>query len=145
MRKSIPISELKIGSFHNVEGKRLQVNKSAERYQKQLRYLGQYDLKFGDYISGGSRSIAESILLGNPGPPTCVLQERHLRQWQRVPSRRPLTLCQLRRSWVPENADVSVDAVQGNASPLELHLLGGGVHPRDPLLEPAAGANVTKN
>ena len=37
--KRIPISELKVGSFHNVEGKRLQVNKSAERYQKQLLYL----------------------------------------------------------------------------------------------------------
>ncbi|WP_080419429.1 ParA family protein [Burkholderia ubonensis] len=37
--KSIPIARLKIGSFHNVEGKRLQVNSSAERYQKELNYL----------------------------------------------------------------------------------------------------------
>jgi hypothetical protein len=37
--KSIPISRLKIGSFHLVEGKRLQVNKSAERYQRELAYL----------------------------------------------------------------------------------------------------------
>lgn len=37
--KSIPIAKLKIGSFHSVEGKRLQVNSSAERYQKELAYL----------------------------------------------------------------------------------------------------------
>ena len=37
--KSIPISRLKINSFHLVEGKRLQVNKSAERYQRELAYL----------------------------------------------------------------------------------------------------------
>jgi cellulose biosynthesis protein BcsQ len=37
--KSIPISRLKIGSFHSVDGKRLQVNKSAERYQRELAYL----------------------------------------------------------------------------------------------------------
>ena len=37
--KSIPISRLKIGSFHMVEGKRLQVNASAERYQRELAYL----------------------------------------------------------------------------------------------------------
>lgn len=37
--KSIPISRLKIGSFHVVEGKRLQVNSSAERYQRELAYL----------------------------------------------------------------------------------------------------------
>ena len=37
--KSIPIAQLKIGSFHTVEGKRLQVNSSAERYQRELRYL----------------------------------------------------------------------------------------------------------
>lgn len=37
--KSIPISKLKIGSFHMVEGKRLQVNASAERYQRELAYL----------------------------------------------------------------------------------------------------------
>lgn len=37
--KSIPISKLAIGSFHVVESKRLQVNKSAERYQRELAYL----------------------------------------------------------------------------------------------------------
>lgn len=37
--KRIPISELKIRSFHRVEGRRLQVNTSAERYQRQLKYL----------------------------------------------------------------------------------------------------------
>jgi len=37
--KSIPISKLKVGSFHMVEGKRLQVNSSAERYQRELAYL----------------------------------------------------------------------------------------------------------
>ena len=37
--KGIPIDRLKIGSFHSVGGKRLQVNQSAERYQKELRYL----------------------------------------------------------------------------------------------------------
>lgn len=37
--RSIPISKLKIGSFHGVEGKRLQVNSSAARYQKELAYL----------------------------------------------------------------------------------------------------------
>ena len=37
--KSVPISRLKIGSFHMVEGKRLQVNSSAERYQRELAYL----------------------------------------------------------------------------------------------------------
>jgi chromosome partitioning protein len=37
--KSIPISRLKIGSFHMVEGKRLQVNASATRYQRELAYL----------------------------------------------------------------------------------------------------------
>ncbi len=37
--RSIPISELKIGSFHTIEGKRLQVNSSAERYQRELAYL----------------------------------------------------------------------------------------------------------
>ena len=43
------------------------------------------------------------------------------------------------------DADVAVDVVQGNAGPPELQLLRGGVHPGDPLLEPAAGADVTKN
>jgi hypothetical protein len=37
--KSIPISKLRVGSFHMVEGKRLQVNSSAERYQRELAYL----------------------------------------------------------------------------------------------------------
>jgi chromosome partitioning protein len=37
--KSIPISRLKIGSFHMVEGRRLQVNASATRYQRELAYL----------------------------------------------------------------------------------------------------------
>jgi hypothetical protein len=37
--KSIPISQLKIGSFHTVEGKRLQVNASVTRYQRELAYL----------------------------------------------------------------------------------------------------------
>ena len=37
--KSIPISQLKINAFHTIEGKRLQVNASAERYQKELNYL----------------------------------------------------------------------------------------------------------
>lgn len=37
--KSVPISKLKIGSFHNVEGKRLQVNSSAQRYQREIAYL----------------------------------------------------------------------------------------------------------
>ena len=37
--KSIPISRLKIGSFHTVDRKRLQVNSSAERYQRELAYL----------------------------------------------------------------------------------------------------------
>ena len=37
--KSIPVSDLKVRSFHTVEGRRLQVNTSATRYQKQLEYL----------------------------------------------------------------------------------------------------------
>lgn len=37
--KSIPISKLKIGSFHMVDGKRLQVNSSASRYQKEIAYM----------------------------------------------------------------------------------------------------------
>jgi chromosome partitioning protein len=37
--KSIPISQLKVKSFHTVEGKRLQVNSSVLRYQKELAYL----------------------------------------------------------------------------------------------------------
>ena len=38
-----------------------------------------------------------------------------------------------------------MDAVQGNAGPTELQLLEGGIHPRDPFLEPAAGADVAEN
>ncbi len=37
--KSIPISELKVGGFHTVSDRRLQVNQSAERYQRELAYL----------------------------------------------------------------------------------------------------------
>lgn len=37
--KSIPISRLKVGSFHSVEGKQLQVNSSAQRYQRKIDYL----------------------------------------------------------------------------------------------------------
>lgn len=37
--KSLPISKLKIGSFHSVDGKRLQVNSSATRYQREIAYL----------------------------------------------------------------------------------------------------------
>lgn len=37
--KSIPISRLQIGGFHSVEGKRLQVNSSVTRYQRELAYL----------------------------------------------------------------------------------------------------------
>ena len=35
----IPITELQVKKFHTVEGRRLQVNQSVLRYQKQLRYL----------------------------------------------------------------------------------------------------------
>jgi hypothetical protein len=37
--KRIPISELQDGTFHTVENRRLQVNRSVVRYKKQLRYL----------------------------------------------------------------------------------------------------------
>lgn len=37
--ESIPISQLKVGKFHTVQGKRLQVNDSVTRYQNELRYL----------------------------------------------------------------------------------------------------------
>lgn len=37
--KSIPISQLNVGQFHTVEGKRLQVNGSVIRYQRELAYL----------------------------------------------------------------------------------------------------------
>lgn len=35
----LPITELSVGKFHTVEGRRLQVNSSATRYKKQLKYL----------------------------------------------------------------------------------------------------------
>lgn len=37
--ESIPIAKLKIGKFHSVDGKRLQVNQSVTRYQRELAYL----------------------------------------------------------------------------------------------------------
>lgn len=37
--KSIPISKLTVGGFHTVDGRRLQVNASATRYQRELAYL----------------------------------------------------------------------------------------------------------
>lgn len=37
--KRVPIAELKVRSFHTVENRRLQVNSSVTRYQKQLKYL----------------------------------------------------------------------------------------------------------
>ena len=37
--KSIPVARLKVGQFHTVEGKRLQVNSSVTRYQRELAYL----------------------------------------------------------------------------------------------------------
>lgn len=37
--KSIPVSCLKVNQFHTVEGKRLQVNSSVNRYQRELAYL----------------------------------------------------------------------------------------------------------
>ncbi len=37
--KGIPIAKLKVGSFHMVDRKRLQVNSSASRYQRELAYL----------------------------------------------------------------------------------------------------------
>ncbi len=37
--KSIPISKLRNGNFHTVEGKRLQVNASVGRYQREIAYL----------------------------------------------------------------------------------------------------------
>jgi hypothetical protein len=37
--KSVPISQLKVKSFHTVEGRRLQVNASVQRYQRELAYL----------------------------------------------------------------------------------------------------------
>jgi chromosome partitioning protein len=37
--KSIPVSCLKVGQFHTVEGKRLQVNSSVSRYQRELAHL----------------------------------------------------------------------------------------------------------
>lgn len=37
--ESIPISRLKVGKFHTIQGRRLQVNDSVSRYQKELQYL----------------------------------------------------------------------------------------------------------
>ncbi|MEM8963198.1 MAG: ParA family protein [Acidobacteriota bacterium] len=37
--RATPIAKLKVGSFHTVAGKRLQVNSSTERYRRQLHYL----------------------------------------------------------------------------------------------------------
>jgi cellulose biosynthesis protein BcsQ len=37
--KRIPMAELEIKSFHTVENRRLQVNRSARRYQNELKYL----------------------------------------------------------------------------------------------------------
>jgi hypothetical protein len=37
--KSIPIAKLQVGKFHTVDNKRLQVNQSAIRYQRELAYL----------------------------------------------------------------------------------------------------------
>jgi len=37
--KSIPISQLKVKQFHTVEGRRLQVNSSVQRYQREVAYL----------------------------------------------------------------------------------------------------------
>jgi hypothetical protein len=37
--KSTPISELRVGSFHTIQGRRLQVNASALRYQNEIKYL----------------------------------------------------------------------------------------------------------
>lgn len=37
--ESIPIAKLNVGQFHSVDGKRLQVNKSVTRYQRELAYL----------------------------------------------------------------------------------------------------------
>ena len=35
----IPIAELKVGRFHTVGNRRLQVNSSVTRYQRELKYL----------------------------------------------------------------------------------------------------------
>lgn len=35
----LPITELSVGKFHTIEGRRLQVNSSAHRYKKQIKYL----------------------------------------------------------------------------------------------------------
>ena len=39
--ESIPIPQLKVGKFHTVHGKRLQVNQSQIKYRKELEYLTQ--------------------------------------------------------------------------------------------------------
>ena len=43
------------------------------------------------------------------------------------------------------DADVAVDVGQGDTDSPELEFLGRWIHPRDPLLEPAAGADVSEN
>ena len=43
------------------------------------------------------------------------------------------------------DADVTVDVGQGHADSPELQLLGGGIHARDPFLEPPAGADAAEN
>ena len=37
--ESVPISQLKMNKFHTVDGKRLQVNASVQRYQNEIAYL----------------------------------------------------------------------------------------------------------
>jgi hypothetical protein len=37
--ESIPIAQLKVGQFHTVNGRRLQVNDSVIGYQRELAYL----------------------------------------------------------------------------------------------------------
>jgi chromosome partitioning protein len=37
--KSIPLPNLKVGDFHTIDGKRLQVNKSQVKYKRELEYL----------------------------------------------------------------------------------------------------------
>jgi len=56
--ESIPISELEVGKFRTVEGKRLQVNQSAERYKKEIKYLA-------SLLRGAS--WAEPTATGNAG------------------------------------------------------------------------------
>ena len=37
--ESVPIAQLKVGQFHTVNGRRLQVNESVTGYQRELAYL----------------------------------------------------------------------------------------------------------